>query len=664
MFGMKYQPNKSCDEQVAVRRESLDSERRLSETKPERKISHKGLLLAASLSVMSGLVVFSASAVPANALTQSKTEVLKGRIQTDIKAADDLMLKGKYADAADLYYQAMNQDSKNIQALVGYGTALGKQFKLDAADTQLDKAIQLDPNNAAAHSAKAMVLLNRLQSSNNTIIKNRDSILQQAWQECNTALQIDSKSPEANYNMGQVLKEQGRLDDAANSFRAAIKIDGNFSDAYTGLGLCKLSQESLAEAQDAFQRAIQINSGNSTAHFGLGKTYLKLGQLDAAIKELNTSLYQYPNSGPARLAMGEAYEAQGNTVAAIKEYKQSISIKPENASAYLHIADIRENRGDTELSIAELRSALELMPTNPELRQRIGDECLSLDKLDQAIKEYQTILSQTPNSVPAAQGLTRAYYLKAQKDSANAFLSSNDYEQAEQMIQQAINLNPNNMELRLAQAKMRSLSGKPVDLSAIGTPTNDGERIAYAEALLAQDKFADADSQMNMVISKANDPKQVFAIGDLALMIKDLNAAESAYNKASTMPGSGTAERAKRGLALCAKAREQAKQDLNMAQDLAMKKQLASSIDKYHAAIYDDPKVAQARIGLAKTLERQRPLASGDIREAITQYKAYMALDTNLPEKEKAKLDKHIQQLDGKAYKLEMKAQAQGRSQS
>lgn len=623
----------------------------------------KRLLLAASLSLISGLLVFNASTGQAIAITESKGTVLKGKIQTDIKAADDLMLKGKYSDAADLYNQAINQDSKNVQAIVGYGTALGKQFKLDAADAQLDKAIQLDPNNAAAHSAKAMVLLNRLQSSNATIIKNRDSILQQAWQECNTALSIDSKSPEANYNMGQVLKEQGRLDDAANSFRAAIKIDGNFSDAYAGLGLCKLSQESLAEAQDAFKHAIQINSGNSTAHYGLGKTYLKMGQVDAAIKELNTSLYQYPNSGPARLAMGEAYEAQGNTVAAIKEYQQSISIKPENTAAYLHIADIREGRGDIEFSIAELRSALELMPTNPELRQRIGDECLSLDKLDQAIKEYQTILSSTPNSVAAAQGLTRAYYLKAQKDSANAFLSSNDYEQAEQMIQQAINLNPNNMELRLAQAKMRSLSGKPVDLNAIGTPTNDGERIAYAEALLAQNKFADADSQMNTVISKANDPKQVFAIGDLALMIKDLNAAEAAYNKASTMPGTGTAERAKRGLALCAKAREQAKEDLNMAQDLAMKKQLASSIDKYHAAIYDDPKVAQARIGLAKTLERQRPLASKDIREAITQYKAYMALDTNLPEKERAKLDKHIQALDGKAYKLEMKAQAQGRSQ-
>ncbi len=621
----------------------------------------KRLLLAASLSLVSGLL-FNATTGQAVALTQSQSpNILKGRIQTDIKAADDLMLKGKYAEAADLYNQAINQDSKNVQAIVGYGTALGKQFKLDAADAQLDKAIQLDPNNAAAHSAKAMVLLNRLQSSNNTIIKNRDSILQQALQECTQAIQIDSKSPEAQYNLGMVLKEQGQLNDAASAFRAAIKIDGNFSDAYTGLGLCKLSQESLAEAQDAFKHAIQINSGNSTAHYGLGKTYVKMGQYDAAIKELNTSLYQYPNSGPSRLAMGEAYEGQGNTVAAIKEYQQSISIKPENTSAYLHIADIREGRGDIEMSIAELRSALELMPTNPELRQRIGDECLQLDKLDQAIKEYQTILSTTPNSVAAAQGLTRAYYLKAQKDSAGAFLSSNDYEQADQMIQQAINLNPNNMELRLAQAKMRSLSGKPIDLNAIGTPTNDGERIAYAEALLAQNKFVEADNQMNMVISKANDPKQVFAIGDLALMIKDLNAAEAAYNKASTMPGS--AERAKRGLALCAKAREQAKEDLNMAQDLSMKKQLASSIDKYHAAIYDDPKVWQARIGLAKTLERQRPLVSKDLREAIVQYKAYMALDTNLPEKERAKLDKHIQQLDEKAYKLEMKAQAQGRSQ-
>ena len=212
------------------------------------------------------------------------------------------------------------------------------------------------------------------------------------------------------------------------------------------------------------------------------------------IKELNTSLAQYPNSAPAHLAMGEAYNAQGNTVAAVREYQESIRIKPENFDAYSHIADIREARGDIEHSLAELRSALEFMPNNANLHQRIADECLRIDKLDDAIKEYRNVLAVNPGNDQAAQGLTRALYLKANRESSGAFFTSNEYQSASALIDQAVAMNPNDMELRLAQAKIRSMSGATIDLSQVGMPHNDGERVAYAEALLAQNKFKEAQA--------------------------------------------------------------------------------------------------------------------------------------------------------------------------
>ncbi len=618
---------------------------------------HLSVVLLALSSAISLAGAFPGVAADNSLIAAKSKKLIKAKIERDVMMADELMLKAKYADAAELYRQAINRNTKNVPAIAGLGMALGKQFKLDGAMEQFDKALELDPRNAMAHSGKAMCLLNRLQSSSLTVQKNRESILKQAESEAKDALSTDPTMPEAHFNLGMVYKEQGRQDEAANEFKEATVNDPQYSEAFGQLGLIKLNQNSLSEAADNFKKAVTINSGNSTAHYGMGQVNLQQGRIDEAIKELNTSLYQYPNSAPVHQALGEAYAAQGNTVAAVKELQESIRIKPENAAPYLKIADIRANRGDLELSISELRSGLEIMPDNAVLHMTIADQSLKLEKLDDALKEYQAVLSTAPQNSDAAKGLTRCYYLKAQKEATGAFSMSNEWEKADQQLQQAIKMNPNDLELRLAEAKLRALSGQTVDLAQIGTPKTDGERIAYAEALLAQNKYKEASDQMTGVLSTATDTKQILAVGDLALMIKDLNTAEAAYKKGAMAPGG--ADRAKRGLDQVVKAKEVARQDLTMADDLARKKQLASAVDKYHAAIYGNPVVADAHMGLAQTLEKMSPLNSSELHESITQYKAFISLSPNLPPKELEKLNKRIAKLEEKAYKLEQKEKQQ-----
>jgi tetratricopeptide (TPR) repeat protein len=617
-------------------------------TKNDSAIMHAtiaGLALASCL----GLLVSQPDAAHAK---RHGHAVMRGRIERDVAMADQLTAKGKFEQAEDLYRQAINRNPKNPVALVGYGMLLGKEFKLDAASDQFDKALALDPQNAMAHAGKAIVLVNRLQSSNMTVQKNKISSLQQAENECNQALQLDPQMQEAHYARGLVYREQKRFDDAAREFQAAIQSDPKYSDAYAGLGMTKLAQGNVPEAMSNFQQAIKLTSSNSSAHFGLGRAYLQQGQVDNAIKELNISLYQFRNSAPVHLALGDAYQVQGNNVAAVKEYQESIRIKPENPAPYLHIADIREARGDIEHAIAECRSGLELSDS-PELRLRIGDDSLRLEKIDDAIKEYEQVLSAAPGSQRAVNGLTTAYYLKAQKETTGAFVGSNDFERAEDSIKRAISMHPDDLQLRLALAKMQALSGQTVDLGAVGNPTNDAERLALAQACLAQNNFAEATNQMSQVIAHTADAKQTFSVADMSLMIKDLDSAEAAYKKASTFPGAEA--RARRGLAQVAKAREGARQETTLASDLAMRKQLASAIDKYHSAIFENPRVSASRIGLAKTLEKVSKPAPKELREAATQYKAYLALEPSLPVKEHDKVLKHAVKLEERAYKLEQK---------
>ena len=606
-----------------------------------------------SLAIMTFMAISVSLILPSDSTASSK-RFYKGTVSQSVALADRMMLKGKYADAANYYQAALKRNPKDTNANIGYGMALAKQFKVDAADDQFNKALSRDPNNPGALAGKALNMLNRLQSSSNTIRKSKDSILKDAEAQAQKALDADKQIPEAYYALGMVYKEQGRLGDATTQLKRSVQLDPKFSDGYTGLGVIQLAQNNPGGAISNFDQSIKLNTGDWTAHYGKGQALLMQGKTDAALKELNIAQYQFPNSWPVRLALGKAFETQGNTVAAVREYQESIRIKPENPAAYLGISNVREGRGDLELSIAELRSGLELMPNNPDLQVRIGEQSLRVDKSDDAIKAFQAALTVDPGNSRAADGLTTAYYVKAQKETTGGYFGDNDFDNALDMIDKAVQMNPNDIRLRLAQAKLRALSGEDVDLSKISAPTNDGERISYAQALMAQNKFAEADSQLQTVLAHVPNAKQAFALADMELMLRDLDNAQAAYTKAATFPGG--AQRAQRGLAQVAKARESARKSLTLATDQARKGMKGSAVDTFHDAVGANPKSAPARIGLAKSLEDVSKATPVQIREAAFQYRAYVALSPTMPPKEQEKFLSKADKLDAKAGKRERRA--------
>lgn len=623
----------------------------------------------------------------------SHGKLFKGKVSLRLTRAENLLAQNKLEEATEVFRQEVKRNPKNVDAIAGLGMALALQFKIDGANEQFEKVLAGDPANPIAHAGIAMSALNRLQSSSQSVINNRDAALREAEDHARTAVQQDPDLQQAHYTLGRILQEEGKNADAYESYKQATTVDPEYSPAYSGLGLIDLKENRIAEASSNFQQAIKLNSGNSTAHYGLGETYLRQGQLDQAVKELNISQYQFRNSAPVHMALGKVYEAQGNTdaalkqyehaalikpelkeayarmaalhvalgqqqeqksniVAALKEYRQASLIDPQLSQPYLRMADLRESRGDIELAVAELRSGLEVNPDNLVLHQRVGDALLKLDKYDDAIKPYQQSLRLQPDNKSSLDGLTRAFYLKAQKETQGSFAFSNDYETAEATLLQAIKLHPDELQLHLALAKLRALAGKPVDLSKLGTPTNDGEKIAYAEALLAQNKFAEATGILKEVIAHSSSPQQLVAVADLAVMIKDLDSAEEAYKKMNSM---GYSERANRGLASVSKIRQEAGRNVRLATDLYNRKQLASAVDNYRQASCNNPKLPDAHLGIAKSEERLSPKSPEALRDAAVQYRAYMSLAPNLPQKQRARMEKHVSRVESKATKIERK---------
>ncbi|MDR3616081.1 MAG: tetratricopeptide repeat protein [Candidatus Obscuribacterales bacterium] len=595
----------------------------------------------------------SASATTATTTSAPQTKLISGHVKTDMAVAEKLLSQGKWADAEGLCRDALVSNPQDVQATLGLGLAQANEFKLDAADALFDRVLAIDPNNPNAYAGKATVMLNRLQSSNNTVRSQKDSALKAAQDYATKACTLGPANAEAHLALGMVLKEQGSLDQAASELATAVRFDPDLSYGYSSLGSIKLDQKSLVEASENFKRAIALNSGNSSAHFGLGAALLKQGQLDEAIKELNTSLYQFPNSWPVRMALGQAYQQQGNVVAALQQYQLSTLIKPENSGPYLAMADIHQTRGDFELAMADLRSGLEQSPYDLNLRERIADINLQLERPDQAIEGYRTILSMSANDNNAIKGLSQALFLKAQKATVGAMLQSNDYDTANKALAEAVKLNPNDMELRLAQAKLNSLSGAVVDPTKIVAPTTDGDRVAYAQALMSAGSFKAANDQLTQVLNNQSDPKQILALGDIAVMIKSLDCADAAYKKAQSLNASP--DRVQRGLKQVAQLRVTAVESLKIANELAKKKQWDGAIAKYREVLSNNPVLPDARFGLAEALEDGPKDSVATLSESAQQYQVYLTLANDLTSKDREKLTELIEKLNDKVAKLKQK---------
>ncbi|MEL7001825.1 MAG: tetratricopeptide repeat protein, partial [Bacteroidota bacterium] len=74
-----------------------------------------------------------------------------------------------------------------------------------------------------------------------------------------------------------------------------------------------------------------------------------------------------------------------------------------------------------ENTIKSLREALSLSPDNAPLRLHLAETLIHMNQLDEAEKEFQTILSKEDNA-KAKFGLARVYYSKEQYSTCNVIL--------------------------------------------------------------------------------------------------------------------------------------------------------------------------------------------------------------------------------------------------
>ena len=99
------------------------------------------------------------------------------------------------------------------------------------------------------------------------------------------AIEIDSNQSSFFYNLGNILKEQGRLEESIEVYQQAIHIQPQFADIYSNLGVVLKEQGRLEESIEAYHQAIHIQSDHADAHENLSIISLLKGNLLQGWKE-------------------------------------------------------------------------------------------------------------------------------------------------------------------------------------------------------------------------------------------------------------------------------------------------------------------------------------------------------------------------------------------
>jgi tetratricopeptide (TPR) repeat protein len=580
------------------------------------------------------------------------------------RAADQLLQTGKYQQAEERFTRMLQANPNNIQARAGLALAQAELFKLDSAEKNAKIALQRDSKNVRARMALGAIYRNRTASLDMTYKTRRDDYLNASVAEFNKALQIDANNPEIYTQLGTTLRFQGRLDEADQAFAKALALDSDYGEALLGQGFVKLERGDSAAAKSFFEKAIAKNSKNHMAHFRLGEAYLKEGDLHLALKTFNTALALDPNNASILSRMGEAYDKQGNQAAAVSHFRRAIQQNPSFMPAYIGLSNLWDTRGDGELAMAELKSALNVNPNYAPARNQLGRLALSVDKPSQAIDHYKQALRVNPNDPEALKGLSQALTVMAQRSAqqADATGVESDYVEAEEAIQEALRLNPNDLRLHLANLRISQLAGKP-DMSASQLeqiinmqPRNASEEMLQGEALLTVGRYEEADRLFQKLIRESQgNSDRLLLIGDTLKANGDLVRSKEAYQSALTAePGS---LKATRGIQRLEKAEADSEKTLRLAQSLNNRRQRHSALDYYEEALLKNPRQPEARLALSKLYERRK-----QYNQAAFSYQHYVGLQNDtLTPKEREKFQKKIRRMQELAARQEAKQQVSKR---
>jgi tetratricopeptide (TPR) repeat protein len=324
----------------------------------------------------------------------------------------------------------------------------------------------------------------------------------------------------AHFNLGNALRQEGRVDDAITHYEEALQIAPRDAETHNNLGIALSQKGREDDAITCFQKALEIQPDYAEAHHNLGKALFETGKIDDAITHFQQASQIKPDYADAFLMLGNAFLQKGSVDNAITQYQQALEIQPAFALAHDNLAIALRRKGRVDEAIAHFQQALQINPDDADAHNNLGNAQLQKGRVDEAIACYQKALQFKPGSATMHFNLGNAFMQKGNADEAIAH------------FQQGLEIQPadpsaqNNLAWLLATCPKASLrnGARAMELARQANALAGGKNPDFLRTLAAAfaeaGRFGDAVQSAQKAIELARAAGQQELAGQLNIELK------------------------------------------------------------------------------------------------------------------------------------------------
>jgi tetratricopeptide (TPR) repeat protein len=291
----------------------------------------------------------------------------------------------RYAEASAAYRRALRLNPRDERSLMNLGNALKHQGKLPEAEAAYRSALVLDPANAKTHYnlglllseagryAEAIAPLSeavRLQSADAmfhhdlSISLRRTGQLDAALQASRKAVELSGKDGADRatclLGLGNALSASGDPEGAAARFREAIEVRRDDAKAHDNLGIVLGELKRFDEAAAAHRKALALDPDLPFVRTNLGRSLLNGGKPALALPVLREAVQRRPKDWQAHFLLGATLRHLRERAGAAAALRQAIALAPLAPQCRIELGGVLGEQGRFTEALAAFRLGYEL----------------------------------------------------------------------------------------------------------------------------------------------------------------------------------------------------------------------------------------------------------------------------------------------------------------
>lgn len=225
------------------------------------------------------------------------------------------------------------------------------------------------------------------------------------WRNSLTLARHATQATTGNYvahaQLATALVLEGKLDEAFHECQRALQIRPDYAEAHNTVGMIRIRQEQYDEAVASYREAARYAPTNPEAFHGLADVYFRQGRLAEAEQTAREAVRLWPMHVGALLTLASVLHTQGKLDDAIVTYRRLLALKPGVFSIHRSLGGALASRGDLTEAAAEFERALEIQPHHPDALNSLGLVRLTQGHVEAASNCFSRALSAQPTNAIA-----------------------------------------------------------------------------------------------------------------------------------------------------------------------------------------------------------------------------------------------------------------------